>query len=290
MAQSADDDGCTEGERGCAVERDALTARQLDRRLSSESHQPSFRLSRVPCGGTGQGEMQSAMTPATAPISTTMGRSYAARISHGGRFFRVRGGTKFQVTAAALVSGGHLSPRHAVSICDPGCPQVGSRYRSGPQSHGSVDVLALEREHCTGIDRPVSANPATLQHRHVPHAIPEDVVLICARTLAEPRRRRRIPDVHAVAWAAWLGRSGGLHSRPLPMSAFLPQGETTKKGAMGVGSTWQNQLGCACLAKVQTDVSSLQSGPTANRMDGRRRAQGQRRRKLARRFWKMLSE
>lgn len=222
MAQSADDDGCTEGERGCAVERDALTARQLDRRLSSESHQPSFRLSRVPCGGTGQGEMQSAMTPATAPISTTMGRSYAARISHGGRFFRVRGGTKFQVTAAALVSGGHLSPRHAVSICDPGCPQVGSRYRSGPQSHGSVDVLALEREHCTGIDRPVSANPATLQHRHVPHAIPEDVVLICARTLAEPRRRRRIPDVHAVAWAAWLGRSGGLHSRPLPMSAFLP--------------------------------------------------------------------
>lgn len=34
---------------------------------------------------------------------------------------------------------------------------------------------------------PPPCQPAALQHRHVPHAIPEDVVWICARTPSEPR-------------------------------------------------------------------------------------------------------
>lgn len=57
-------------------------------------------------------------------------------------FFRVRGEERLHKVSGyrpLLVPGGSLAaPRHAVSICSPGCPQAGSRYRSGPQKHGSL--------------------------------------------------------------------------------------------------------------------------------------------------------
>lgn len=189
------------------------------------------------------------MTSATAPISTITGRSRSYR---GSRLFfecgAKSGCTKFPVTARCWYL--------AVPLLRPGTPYRSAALaalkpaRDIDRVRKSTALLlgdALERAHCTGIDRPVSAT--------LPACRP--AAPACA-TCHPGRRRMDLrsnsfraemkasnPDVQlAVAEAAWLGRSGGLHSRPLPMSAFSLQGET--KGRYG---NWQHmaQAGRSCV-------------------------------------------